>query len=92
MGAIYTGEMKVPHFAGFIPEDRLETSPTFLTIDANISKTFPVSNTAIKLTFGRKNLTDEFQEDLDQGPERYSGYVNGPRFPRTLFVSASLAI
>jgi len=91
VGAIYTGEMSVPHYAGFIPDDRLESTSSFLTWDASISKAFPVFGNELTATVGCKNLTDEYQDDLDQGPDRDAGYVYGPRYPRTFYVSAKFA-
>jgi outer membrane receptor for ferrienterochelin and colicins len=92
-GLKYTGSMKVPHYAGFIAEDRLETTDPFLTLDANLSRRFtlgPDGHGALVITLGAKNLTDEFQEDLDRGPDRDSGYVYGPGFPRTIYTSLEL--
>jgi outer membrane receptor for ferrienterochelin and colicins len=91
VGAKYTGEMTVPHYAGWIEEDRLETSETFLTWDASIAKAFAVGGNDLTLTVGCKNITDEYQEDVDQGPDRDAGYVYGPRYPRTLYASAKYA-
>ncbi|MEM9556285.1 MAG: TonB-dependent receptor [Acidobacteriota bacterium] len=82
-GARYTGEMVAGHFAGFIAEDRLERTPSFLELDLNVSRGFELANGVLTVTVGAKNLTDEYQEDLDQGPDRDSGYVYGPRLPRT---------
>jgi outer membrane receptor for ferrienterochelin and colicins len=90
-GARFTGQMKVPHYAGYIPEDRLETSPAHWTVDASISKSFPFgSDSKIIFTFGGKNLTNYYQDDLDRGIYRDSGYLWGPRFPRTLYVSTGV--
>jgi len=88
VGARYTGDMKVPHYAGYIDEDRLETSETFLTFDASLAKAFELRDTELTLTVGCKNLTDEYQEDVDQGPDRDAGYVYGPRAPRTIYATA----
>ncbi len=90
-GARFTGGMKVPHYAGYIPEDRLETSPAHWTLDASVSKSFPFGlDSKVVITMGSKNLTNYYQNDLDQGPDRDAGYVWGPRFPRTLYISTSL--
>ena len=89
-GAKYTGKMIVPHYAGYIEEDRLDTSNTFLTLDASVSKSVPFGNgkdTALVFTLGMKNITDEYQEDLDHGPDRDAGYVYGPRFPRSVYAN-----
>ncbi len=93
LGARYTGEMKVPHYAGFIAEDRLETSEPFLTLDLRLSREFPLASeptTRLRVAAGGRNITDEFQQDLDQGPDRDSGYVYGPRYPRSWYLSLGL--
>ena len=93
-GAKYTGTMEVPHYAGYIPEDRLETTDPFLTLDLRVAREFPLLSeptTRFQVAVGGRNITDEFQQDLDQGPDRDSGYVYGPRFPRSWYVSFELA-
>jgi len=91
LGVRFTGRMKVPHYAGYIPEDRLETSPAFWTLDASLSRSFPFgSDSKVTITLGGKNLTNCYQSDLDQGPDRDAGYMWGPRFPRTLYVSTAI--
>ena len=82
LGARFTGEMVAPHYAGFIDEDRLESTPSFLELDLNLSRDLEIAGRNLTLTVGAKNLTDEYQEDLDQGPDRDSNYVYGPRLPR----------
>ncbi|MEM1203862.1 MAG: TonB-dependent receptor [Acidobacteriota bacterium] len=83
LAARYTGSMVAPHYAGFIDEDRLETTPSFVELDLNLSRAFEVAGHTLTVTAGAKNLTDEYQDDLDQGPDRDSNYVYGPRLPRT---------
>jgi len=83
LGGRYTGSMVAPHYAGFIDEDRLDTTPAFLELDLNLSRDFEIAGRTLTLTLGAKNLTDEYQEDLDQGPDRDSYYVYGPRLPRS---------
>ena len=83
--------MLAPHYAGFIPEDRLERTPFFLTLDANASHTFELGGERqIVLTVGLRNLTDEYQQDLDRGPLRDPSYVVGPRPPRSLCAAVDL--
>jgi outer membrane receptor for ferrienterochelin and colicins len=90
-GLRYTGPMWAPHYAGFVPENRLERTPSFVTLDLNVSRSFPVGRRArVGVAFLGRNLTDAYQEDLDQGPLRDAGYVYGPRFPRRLGVQASV--
>jgi outer membrane receptor for ferrienterochelin and colicins len=94
LGAKYTGSMKVPHYAGYIPEDRIETTDPYLTFDLRVAREFPLFSeptTRFQVAVGGRNITDEFQQDLDQGPDRDSGYVYGPRFPRSWYVSLGLA-
>jgi outer membrane receptor for ferrienterochelin and colicins len=93
LGAKFTGSMKVPHYAGFIPVDRLEITPSFLTLDASISRSFEFgSDSKTTFSFGVKNVTNSYQKDLDQGAERDAGYVYGPRFPRSIYTSIRFAL
>ncbi len=95
LGLRYTGPMKAPHYAGFIPEDRLETTRSFWTLDLNAARPIALgagSNRSLTVTAGAKNLTDAYQEDLDRGPDRDASYVYGPRLPRTWFVGLKLEL
>ncbi len=75
----YTGPMLVPHYAGYIDEDRLETSPSFAVVNAVVSRTFDLrDNTKLRLYFNLQNVGDTYQRDLDRGPDRDSAYVYGP--------------
>ena len=87
LGARLLGEEKVPHYAGFIAADRLETTPTFAVIDVSVTKRFPIGGDEISLTLGGRNITDDYQDDLDSGPDRDTGYLYGPRVPRTLYAT-----
>jgi outer membrane receptor for ferrienterochelin and colicins len=87
VGARYTGSMKAPHYAGYIHEDRLETTPSFVTLDASIGYPMYVAgNRRLTATVAGRNLTNAFQRDLDQGMFRDANYVYGPRFPRSVSV------
>jgi outer membrane receptor for ferrienterochelin and colicins len=86
--ARYTGPMTAPHYAGYILEDRLEKTPSFVLIDLAVSKTFRAAQ-GPRLTIGvtARNLTNAYQPDIDRGPLRDAAYVYGPRFPRTIGAS-----
>lgn len=83
LGARYTGSMIAPHYAGFITEDRLERTPSFLELDLNLSRSFTLGGRELTVTLGAKNLTDAYQQDLDRAAHRDSNYVYGPRLPRS---------
>lgn len=91
VGAKYTGPMEVPHFAGFVANDRLEESPSMVTWDIGISRSFELGDTELLIAAGVKNIFDAYQDDLDRGPNRDSAYVYGPRFPRQFNISAQLS-
>ncbi len=91
VGVRVTGPMNAPHYAGYIEADRLETTPTFTTIDASFARpVLTAGDRRLVLTVRGRNLTDAFQRDLDRGPLRDSAYVYGPRTPRS--VSAALRV
>lgn len=91
VGARYTGPMKAAHAAGFIAEDRIETTPSFVVLDTRVAHTFSIGGSMpLEIAVGVKNLTDAYQDDLDQGPDRDAAYVYGPRLPRQFYTSLRL--
>jgi outer membrane receptor for ferrienterochelin and colicins len=75
----YTGSMEVPHYAGYIPEDRLEFSKDFHVFNLVVSKLFDVTDDSkMRIYFNLQNIGDAYQPDLDRGPDRDAGYVYGP--------------
>jgi outer membrane receptor for ferrienterochelin and colicins len=91
IGLRYSGSMRLPHYAGYIPFDRLEKTEPYTVLDASISRAVPCGGDfRLVFTAGFKNLTNSYQRDLDQGSKRDAGYVYGPRFPRTF--SAGLRV
>jgi len=82
----YTGKMKIPHYAGYIEEDRLETGQTFWVVNAKLKKPFRFGQkSSIDVFLGMYNLFDSFQQDLDKGVYRDAGYVYGPSRPRSIY-------
>jgi outer membrane receptor for ferrienterochelin and colicins len=80
----YTGPMSVPHFAGYIEEDRLETVEDFWVLNARFSRELKFSDGfSAKIFAGVFNLLNAFQPDLDRGPDRDAGYIYGPSKPRS---------
>lgn len=83
----YTGSMKVPHYTGFILEDRLEKSPPFWEINLKLQRRIQLNeNLRLDLLTGIFNLLNSYQKDLDIGADRDSGYVYGPSKPRTFYL------
>ena len=90
LGTRFEGESTIPHYAGYIAEDRLETTPAWITLDASYTKEFNLLRSErrkMNFTLGIKNLTDKFQDDIDRTVYRDAGYIWGPRSPRTVYVS-----
>lgn len=86
ISGIYTGRMRVPHYAGSIEQDRLEITPRFF--DVNISLSYDLKTgreTSIQLKCGVNNIFDSFQNDFDKGEDRDAGYIYGPTNPRTFY-------
>jgi outer membrane receptor for ferrienterochelin and colicins len=80
----YTGPMWVPHYAGYIDEDRLEHTPSFWKVDLTARQKFAIGDQGgITLGLTLENAFNQFQNDLDMGAGRDAGYMYGPRFPRT---------
>ena len=88
-----TGSMLVPHLAGYIPQDRLEKTPSFwdlgfrLAYDIHLYKHY-----CLEISCGIKNVLDQFQHDLDRGEFRDANYIYGPTIPRTYFAGIRLTL
>ncbi len=87
LSGTYTGEMIVPHFAGYIEKDRMETTPDFYDLNIKLNYTFVLKDhIKLQLNAGVQNIFNSFQKDLDKGEFRDSGYFYGPTQPRTYFI------
>jgi outer membrane receptor for ferrienterochelin and colicins len=90
LSGVYTGPMKVPHFAGApgVDEDILFTSLNFFETNFRISYILSIKDISqdLELFGGIQNIFNQFQDDFDIGKDRDSGYIYGPARPRTIFV------
>jgi outer membrane receptor for ferrienterochelin and colicins len=91
---VYTGSMKLAHFAG-APEqqlDEIKTSKPFSEVNLRMSYSFNkvMKAVGIELFGGVKNVFNAYQKDFDSGKNRDSNYVYGPSLPRTYFIGIKL--
>jgi outer membrane receptor for ferrienterochelin and colicins len=89
----FTGKMLVPHYAGYIPQDRLETSPRFAVWNTIVARTWQVGadeHHKLRAYFKLINGGNCFQKDFDRGPQRDSVYMYGPLTPRSAVVGATV--
>ncbi len=92
LSGTYTGEMHVPHYAGYIADDRMEVTPDFFDLNTKIAYTFILhDHINLQVNAGVQNIFNSFQKDLDKGEFRDSGYFYGPTQPRTYFVGIKIS-
>ncbi|MBN2756237.1 MAG: TonB-dependent receptor [Bacteroidales bacterium] len=91
LSGVYTGKMYVPHYAGFIDNDKLEESPEFMELNFKLAQNFKIG-TAMQLQIngGVQNILNSYQTDFDKGTFRDAGYMYGPSRPRTFFVGIKI--
>ena len=88
-----TGNMLVPHLAGFVPADEEVTTPSFwnlgirLAYDVHLYKQY-----CLEISCGVKNILDQYQRDIDQGENRDANYIYGLTTPRMYFVGLALKL
>lgn len=91
---VYTGAMKVPHFAGAPNQtvDEIITSKSFSELSAKFGYTIKVKQlqSKIELYAGVKNIFNAYQNEFDIGKNRDSNFVYGPAQPRTFFIGLKL--
>ena len=91
LSGTYTGSMIVPHYAGYIENDCMETTPDFFDLNFKTAYTFVLhDHINLEVNAGVQNILDSFQKDLDKGEFRDSGYFYGPTQPRTFFVGIKI--
>ena len=91
LSGTYTGSMIVPHYAGYIDADRMETTPDFFDVNFKAGYTFILhDHINLQLNAGVQNIFNSFQRDLDKGEFRDSGYFYGPTQPRTYFIGVKI--
>ncbi len=92
---VYTGTMKIPHFAGAPNQtkDEIFTSNAFSDLSTKIGYTLPIPKLSnqVELYGGVKNIFNSYQDDFDIGKNRDSNYVYGPAQPRTFFVGVKFS-
>ncbi|MDG1429366.1 MAG: TonB-dependent receptor [Crocinitomicaceae bacterium] len=92
---VYTGEMKVPHFAGAPNQhtDEIVTSKAFSELSAKLGYTLLLKKIRSTIQFygGVKNIFNAYQNDFDIGKNRDSNYIYGPSQPRTFYVGLKLS-
>ena len=92
LSGTYTGPMLVQHMAGYIEQDRAEKTSAFFDLGVKLNYEFSIyKQIRMKIYGGVQNLFNAYQRDFDQGPDRDSGYVNGPSLPRSWMVGAKLS-
>jgi len=92
---IYTGKMKIPHFAGAPNQliDEIVTSNPYSELSAKIGYTLELAKmeSAIEFYSGVKNIFNSYQNNFDVGKNRDSNFVYGPSLPRTFFIGIKLS-
>ena len=89
----YTGSMVVPHYAGFIEEDRLERTKSFVVTNLIAGRTFAPRGServSLRLYGALMNVTDDVQPDYDRGPLRDASYIYGPMQMRQFTMGLTL--
>uniref|UniRef100_UPI004049794E TonB-dependent receptor n=1 Tax=Flavobacterium sp. TaxID=239 RepID=UPI004049794E len=87
---VYTGSMKVPHFAGAPNQlvDEIITANSFSELSTKLGYKIPLKamESNLEVYAGVKNIFDAYQDEFDLGKNRDSNFVYGPSLPRSFFV------
>ncbi len=93
---VFTGKMKVPHFAGAPNQqiDEIVTTRSFseLSFKLNYRLNRSTNKTAIHIYGGAKNILNAYQSSFDIGKNRDSNFVFGPAQPRSIFLGLKLGL
>lgn len=88
----YIGSQKLEHDVG-TALNRLETTDSFLVLNAQLQYRWKIDEYSYADIFaGIDNITDSYQDDLDEGDTRDAGYIYGPIKPRTYYLGMRVGI
>ena len=95
LNTVFTGSMKIAHFAGALNQvtDEFVTTNTFFEVNSKVGYTVPSEKYDMDFEFygGLKNMFNQYQTDFDSGKNRDSNYVYGPSLPRTVFLGLKIS-
>ena len=91
---IYTGQMKIPHFAGAPNQltNEIINSNLYSELSAKIGYSLFIEKTGskVELYTGVKNIFNSYQDSFDIGKNRDSNFVFGPSLPRVFYIGIKL--
>lgn len=92
---VYTGKMKIAHFAGATNQtvDEMVTIRTFSELNSKVGYIIKSEKLGFdcEIYGGLKNIFNSYQSDFDLGKNRDSNYVYGPAQPRTAFIGLKIS-
>ena len=90
---LYTGDMKIPHFAGSPNQsvNEIVNTDSFSELSLKLNYTIPGEMISMDLYAGIKNIFNQYQSDFDIGKNRDSNYIYGPAQPRTTYFGVKLS-
>ena len=90
---LYTGGMKIPHFAGSPNQsvNEIVNTDSFSELSFKLNYTIPGEMISMDLFAGIKNIFNQYQSDFDIGKNRDSNYIYGPAQPRTTYFGVKLS-
>ena len=95
LNTVFTGSMKIAHFAGAPNQttDEFVNTKTFSEVNSKIAYTIPSKKYDLNFEIygGLKNSFNQYQTDFDSGKNRDSNYVYGPALPRTIFFGLKIS-
>lgn len=95
LNTVFTGSMKIAHFAGAPNQttDEFVNTKRFSEVNSKIAYTIPSKKYDMNFEIygGLKNMFNRYQTDFDLGKNRDSNYVYGPALPRTIFFGLKIS-
>lgn len=88
VSAILTGPMMVLNER----ERQIHRTPWFVDAGIHVRKQWDLGSSTIQLSVGVVNIVDQFQRDVEVGPDRDAAYTYGPLRPRTFSIQTSVEL
>lgn len=88
----YTGRQYIPHYSGYVANDKLEHVNDFFDFNFKITyNTSLLNNLNTTLSFSVNNIFNTYQKDLDRTNLRDANYIYGPSNPRIFSIGLKIS-
>ncbi|MBL7998426.1 MAG: TonB-dependent receptor [Candidatus Kapabacteria bacterium] len=91
LSGVYTGSMTVARLQGYVQNDMLVNTPSFMELNIRCNYSLPFAP-SLTVSCGVNNIFNAYQQEFDRGMQRDAGFVYGPLRPRSVYAALKVIV